>query len=243
MKMFLLCAFSLTAAFAAEPAAPRLAPAKVSAEIRSLNGAWRLKDDPSRIMLVMDGYFSDTSFDLTLKIFSRTYGGMFAYAGGISTGRFDFDSGDTPRAGKTFSVPVKLQGSELVVGTDNENETWTRLDSGSGDLAGVWRMTGRETNGTLGAIPPGPQKTLKIVTGSRFQWIAMNTETGEFNGTGGGTYTFQDGKYTEQLEFFSRDDTRAGLTLPFEAEVRGAGWHQRGKNSQGEPLHEVWTRL
>ena len=43
---------------------------------------------------------------------------------------------------------------------------------------------------------------MKILTGSRFQWIAYNTETKQFFGTGGGSYTAKNGVYTENIEFF-----------------------------------------
>ena len=57
---------------------------------------------------------------------------------------------------------------------------------------------------------------MKILSGSRFQWIAYNTETRQFMGTGGGTYLTANGKYIEQIEFFSRDNSRVGAKLDFE---------------------------
>ena len=56
---------------------------------------------------------------------------------------------------------------------------------------------------------------MKILSGTRFQWIAYNTETKQFMGTGGGTYTTINGEYVENIEFFSRDDSKAGLSLKF----------------------------
>ena len=66
----------------------------------------------------------------------------------------------------------------------------------------------------------GPRKTMKILSGTRFQWIAYNTETKAFMGTGGGTYTTLDGKYTENIGFFSRDDSRVGASLQFDYELK-----------------------
>jgi DMSO/TMAO reductase YedYZ molybdopterin-dependent catalytic subunit len=72
--------------------------------------------------------------------------------------------------------------------------------------------------------------------------MAINAETKEFFGTGGGTYTYVNGKYTEKIEFFSRDSSRVGAVLSFDGMVNGKVWTHKGLNSRGEPLHEEWTR-
>ena len=86
-----------------------------------------------------------------------------------------------------------------------------------------------------------PRKTMKILSGTRFQWIAYNTETKQFMGTGGGTYTTNNGKYTENIEFFSRDDSKAGLSLEFNYELIDGDWHHSGLSSKGDPIHEIWS--
>jgi hypothetical protein len=50
-----------------------------------------------------------------------------------------------------------------------------------------------------------------------------------------------DGKYTEKIEFFSRDNNRVGAELSFEAEVKGKEWIHSGKSSKGDPIKEIWT--
>jgi len=86
-----------------------------------------------------------------------------------------------------------------------------------------------------------PRKTMKILSGTRFQWIAYNTETKQFMGTGGGTYTTINGEYTENIEFFSRDDSKAGLSLKFNYELIDGNWNHTGFSSKGEPIHEIWS--
>ncbi|MCH5689221.1 hypothetical protein LWM68_36260 [Niabella sp. W65] len=92
-------------------------------------------------------------------------------------------------------------------------------------------------------IPLRPRRTLKLLTATRFQWAAINVETGEFSGTGGGTYTFKDGKYTEHIEFFSRDSSRVGMSLTFDGRLEGGNWIHSGKSSKGDPIYEVWGTL
>ena len=82
---------------------------------------------------------------------------------------------------------------------------------------------------------------MKILSSSRFQWIAYNTATGKFSGTGGGSYTAENGVYTEHIEFFSRDDSRVGAQLSFEYEVIENEWHHSGKSSKGKPIYEIWS--
>ena len=87
----------------------------------------------------------------------------------------------------------------------------------------------------------GPRKTFKVCSGTRFQWAAYNVETKQFSGTGGGTYTFKDGKYTENIKFFSRDNSRVGMSLEFDFELNEGKWHHKGYSSKGDPMHEVWS--
>jgi hypothetical protein len=88
----------------------------------------------------------------------------------------------------------------------------------------------------------GPRKTIKVLSGTRFQWAAINTETKQFFGGGGGTYTTANGKYTEKIEFFSRDNNRVGARLTFDFALKPDGWHHAGLSSKGEPIYEIWAK-
>jgi hypothetical protein len=83
---------------------------------------------------------------------------------------------------------------------------------------------------------------MKILSGTRFQWIAYNVDTKEFFGTGGGTYTTSGGKYTESIDFFSRDNSRVGARLEFDFILDDGDWHHSGKSSKGDPIDEVWSK-
>ncbi len=103
-------------------------------------------------------------------------------------------------------------------------------------------MSGRVRDGeTQQRDTNRPRKTMKILSGTRFQWIAYNTETKQFMGTGGGTYTTEDGTYTETIKFFSRDDSKVGRDLPFNYELINGNWHHSGLSSKGDPIHEIWS--
>ena len=91
------------------------------------------------------------------------------------------------------------------------------------------------------AMRMGSRKTMKVLSGTRFQWAAFNVETKEFSGTGGGTYTTKNSKYTEDIVFFSRDDSRVGMSLEFDFKVEDDDWYHSGLSSRGDPISEVWT--
>ena len=171
-------------------------------------------------------------------------GGTYKIDGKTVQLTLEFDTQRKENIGQTFPVSYQIDGDKLIVSHGDEQETYRRVDNGQAPLAGVWRITDRMQNGKLTPIhQTGPRKTLKILTGTRFQWAAINPETKEFSGTGGGTYTFENGKYTENIEFFSRDSSRVGASLSFNGKIENGGWHHSGKSSRGEDIYEVWGRI
>ena len=161
--------------------------------------------------------------------------------GDMMTEIVEFDSENPDRVGTEVSFKVFINESSMgIVGTDVK---MTRIDDGSpGQLQGAWLMSGRVRDGeTQSRDTSRPRKTMKILSGTRFQWIAYNTETKEFKGTGGGTYTTIDGEYIENIEFFSRDDSRVGASLDFKYELIDGKWHHSGLSSKGAPIHEIWS--
>ncbi|MBD1396405.1 membrane or secreted protein [Pontibacter sp. JH31] len=212
-----------------------------------LEGAWRTTDGQGNevIMLVQDGFFTIARFNQQNKEFLGTTGGTFTASNGKFEAKYEFNTLDSTQVGKTSSADFKLQNDQWTMDKNGITDTWQRIDerNSSSPLAGTWRITGRERDGQMSSMRPGPRKTLKVLSGSRFQWIAFNSETGEFSGTGGGTYTSQDGKYTENIEFFSRDKNRVGQSLSFQYEVKDGNWHHRGQSSTGNKIYEIWSRI
>lgn len=157
------------------------------------------------------------------------------------TEKVEFHTDNPEMVGQEFSFEILLSDSELeIVGSDM---TFSRIDNGDpGKLNGAWLMSGRMRDGELQSRDTDrPRKTMKILSGTRFQWIAYNTETKQFMGTGGGTYTTIEGTYTENIEFFSRDNSRVGARLEFDFSVVDGDWHHKGFSSKGDPLYEVWS--
>lgn len=210
----------------------------------SLVGAWERKEGSiTHTLVIMDDYFSMSSFDVTAKRFLQTEGGTCLLKDGQLEGKIEYCTTDRSRVGTSYAWKFKLRKGRLQLQRGGSQEQWQQTDQGQGPLAGNWRITGRDQGGKMVEMQPrGGRKTIKLLSGQRFQWAAINTETGEFSGTGGGRYTFADGKYTEYIEFFSRDSSRVGMSLSFDGRVEGRHWYHSGKSSKGDPIYERWSR-
>ena len=209
----------------------------------SIAGAWSKQDGTSTVtLLFQDGYYSYTKYDVANKVFSFTKGGSYSVAGNQLTIKYLFHTAEKEVVGTDATMTISLTPQTLSVTANGTSETYKRVDDSKSALAGHWLITGRMNNGSMQTITPGARRTIKLLTGTRFQWIAINIETKEFFGTGGGTYTFANGKYTENIEFFSRDSSRVGASLTFDGKVEGNNWHHSGLSSRGEPIHEIWTK-
>lgn len=208
---------------------------------QNIKGAWQLKSgNNTAVILADENYLVVTSFDLAGKKFENTWGGKYMLNGDQVTVDVEFNTASVAMVGtsQTYLMKVKKKSLEL------DGAKFEKTDNGSETaLAGLWRITGRAgEDGRISQMQGGPRKTLKMITGTRFQWFAINPMSKELFGTGGGTYTLKDGKYTETIEYFPKDNTRVGASLSFDADVKGSQWIHSGKSSQGNPIKEVWTK-
>lgn len=209
----------------------------------SLTGAWSTKRGSiNHVLIFQDGYFSYSTYDKANRKFIRTLGGTYSESGGQMHANIEFDTEIKNNVGGHIHFAPVVSGNSLKFDMGGGVNTWTRIDAGNSDLAGNWRISGRMRNDSIQPIEKSARKTLKILSSTRFQWMAINTETKEFFGTGGGTYTFKNGKYTENIEFFSRDSSRVGASLSFDGSVNNNVWTHKGLSSKGEPIHEEWSR-
>ena len=219
---------------------------------QELQGAWKLIEengnkltDKEVIKIYQDGYFSYGAKEKDTNKFLEAGGGEFSSNPTVETSyieTYDFHTGNPELVGtdKTYSLTIKNDTLTLL-SSDNNTQVWERISNREDELSGNWVITGRKRDGELNKMTPGARRTIKILGGGRFQWVAFNSETKEFSGSGGGTYTAENGKYVENIEFFSRDDNRVGAHLEFNFEVQDGDWHHSGKSSKGDPIHEIWS--
>lgn len=216
---------------------------------QDMDGAWKLTyfdekkvEDTVAIKIYQNGYFAYAAWDAKTGEFLEAAGGEFYIDSGY-TEKYDFHTQDSTLVGReiTFEGFHKYDGLVLAEIGGGVEKAWKRISRNKDDLSGVWAITGRKKDGELRRSTPGARRTIKILSGDRFQWIAFNSNTGEFFGTGGGHYSAENGKYIENIEFFSRDNSRVGAELPFNYELEDDEWYHSGINSKGKPLFEIWS--
>ena len=205
---------------------------------KKLIGSWSIEEEGIIThLIVAEGYFSISEY--TTTEFLRTYGGSWDInASGWLVLGMEFDSKNPDMVKKIVNKPFEIVDENLTL----DKKVWKRVDDGSpGQLGGAWYISARMRNGEMRERKLGSRITMKILSGARFQWIAYNIDTTEFLGTGGGTYTSEDGVYTENIEFFSRNQDRVGASLKFKFDLKDGNWHHSGKSSKGTDIYEVWS--
>ena len=224
-----------------------LIPISLTLQAQSLIGAWentKVSEDGTEltsIVIFSKGYQVIAVYETKTGKFVTTNGGSWSLDGNTVTEVPEFNSDQPEKVGKKVIFEIELSDKEMhIVGSDQK---FKKLDNGSpGALQGAWLMSGRKRNGEIQSRDTTrSRKTMKILSGTRFQWIAYDTETKEFKGTGGGTYTTLDGKYTENIGFFSKDNSRVGASLEFDFELKDGDWHHSGFSSKGDPIYEIWS--
>ncbi|WP_373493164.1 hypothetical protein [Aquiflexum sp.] len=220
---------------------------------QSLEGAWKMTHQNGKpmtnveyIKIIQDGYFAFGAKEIGTNKFHSAGGGEFILKDNAYQETLDFFTIKPELVGETTVFKLDLAEGKMVISGRVQGQTlveiWEKVGDRKDDLTANWVFTGRKKDGEIFRSTPGARRTVKILSGGRFQWIAFNSATKEFMGTGGGTYTAENGKYNEQITFFSRDDSRVGASLGFEFEVIESEWHHSGQSSTGNPIYEIWTR-
>jgi hypothetical protein len=215
-----------------------------AAQAPHLTGAWESGPEDNHIVMIVSGqYFTAAVYNKKTGAFIGTCGGKWRIEKGEFIESHEFNTMKPELIGTELQSKISLKGNSLQFATTEKKELFQRIDDGKpGQLAGAWLITGLMTDTGMRKMVPGVRKTMKVLSGTRFQWIAYNSETKEFSGTGGGTYTTIDGKYTENIEFFSRDNSRVGMSLKFDYAIENGDWHHKGLSSKGAPVDELWTQ-
>tara|TARA_Y100000590_G_scaffold158216_1_gene181660 strand:+ start:239 stop:928 length:690 start_codon:yes stop_codon:yes gene_type:complete len=207
------------------------------------NTSWiRVDNGIYELRIYSDKYFAISKYNLDSKEFISTMGGSYSLEDGYYE-VLEFNSIDSSTVGDTIfysNIKIKMKNDSGNMKIDGK-EFSKNIDKNQ--LSGSWLMSGIERRGEMRMRDVNrPRKTLKMLAGGRFQWIAYDTSKKGFYGTGGGTFSAVDGKYVENIEFFSRDSNTVGKSLEFDFEIKEGDWHHRGFSSKGDPKYEIWTQ-
>ncbi|HLS31524.1 MAG TPA: hypothetical protein VK021_11760 [Flavobacteriaceae bacterium] len=205
---------------------------------QSIEGVYSAENsDPHQLWILTDDYFSAITFKDQEYISSK--GGTYEFKENELLVNTEYNDRNPSKVGEQITYQLTFEGDNF---TDEKGDKFIKQPPHSQKLDGVWKISGRYNNGKFEEIGhTGSRKTIKILKDGYFQWIALEPDAKKFYGTGGGKYTFKNGKYTEEILFFSKDDSRVGVKLPFEGELIDGDWHHIGKSSKGNPFHEVWV--
>ena len=216
----------------------------VTIDPKDIIGAWGHGSPNNRtVMINTDKVFSVATFDGPGKKFISSYGGTWRIENNKLVKKIEWNSADSTQVGKELTEDIQLSGGKLTV--KGNSEGWTRLDDGKpGALMGAWVITGNYRNDSVSkrANPFFPRRTMKVLSGKHFHWIAYNVSTKSFMNAGGGTYTTVNGKYTENIEFFTKTSESVGKTLSFDYSFVNGDWRHKGEKSTGGPMDECWTK-
>ena len=213
------------------------------AQSPSIVGAWQLNNgSETHFLLFQDGFCFHTLKDGNTFVMSQ--GGNYDLKDGKLNIKVLYNSMDSTKVGEDMHIGFSFVSDQLVLQMEQGDIKLTKIDAGKGPLAGIWKITGRMgPDGKVADIhQTGSRQTYKLLTGTKFQWVAIDPDKKLFSGTGGGSYTFKDGKYTESIEFFSRDNSRVGASLSFDGKLENEKWHHSGLSSKGDKIYEVWGK-
>jgi hypothetical protein len=206
------------------------------------NSSWiRLNNDIYEIRIYSDKYFAVSTYNIENNTFISALGGIYSMEDGYYE-VLEFNSLDSTSVGDTIyysKIKVDIKNNTGKMSIDGKKFI---KNPNEDQLQGAWLMSGIERRGEMRMRDVNrSRKTLKMLAGGRFQWIAYDVNKKGFYGTGGGTYSAVNGKYIENIEFFSRDSNTVGKSLEFDFEIIDGDWHHRGFSSKGDPKYEIWT--
>lgn len=210
----------------------------------ALTGAWeQKKGDIQTVIIITDHIFSSATYNKAEKKFISSYGGNWHSQGDKMVLRVEWNSLDSTQVGKDIISAVSINKKQLTI--EGTNGHWKRLDDGKpGTLTGAWIITGGYNNDQVSKrkSPFFPRRTMKVLSGKYFQWIAYNVVTKQFIDTGGGTYSTENNQYTETIHFFTKTAESVGKTLKFEYSFVNGDWRHKGQKSTGGPMDECWSK-
>ncbi len=214
---------------------------------QKLTGAWERYHTSDKgenlksVVVFSDEYQVISTYNAKNGEFVSTNGGTWKLTGVTMTEKIEFDSNNSERIGKKVIFDVFINDS--ILGIVGSKIRFKRIDNGEPrKLQGVWVLSKTLINGEAQLMDKNnPIKTIKILSGKRFQWIAYNTETKQLLGTKGGIYLTTKSDYTEILEFISKDYSKIGDSLKFNCRLIDDQWFNTELSKKEGSINEIWN--
>lgn len=220
---------------------------------QTLNGAWRLTEvnnepvEHEVIKLYSNSYFTSAAYHKSSGEFIEAKGGTYSLDHLSYKEHLEIDSTEPEHSGTTVNHVAELNNGSLTIINlhTGVKEQWAKFDDADNyQMTTCWRIHKKLDEGDTDwrTIEYAPRKTLKMVTNSRYQVLALNSKTGQFVGSSGGNWSSNENTYTENVEFFSKDQSNAGRSLKFDRKFENGLWLHSGKDTKGKLMKEKWVR-
>lgn len=201
------------------------------------------------VKIFKDGYWITGFFGDQKRPFGGAGGGTYTVHNGKYVETLRFYSWDSTAVGKTYTFDYRLENdryfqSGLINSDKYQNylikEEMDKLkplcDLKDASLEGVWLLQESSYEGKSDFKAPIEQ--IKIYAYPRFAWARYNTSTGQFLGTGGGSYYFDGKKLIEHIEYITHN-IAMGTDLEIEVSLEGNKMEQTSWNGRNK---EKWRR-
>ncbi len=128
-------------------------------------------------------------------------------------------------------------------------------------LEGTWKLSSYidpDSKDTTWKEYPSNIIYEKFITPTHFTWVRYDKDKDVMQGTGGGTYVFNDTSYTEDILFFYPPGSNIlGQAIPFSVEMEDGKWHHTGyakvlefnpevgevQVTDSSKIEEIWTKI
>lgn len=218
-------------------------------QAQDLNGAWQKVDkkaeDQQTIKLYSDNYFTTSTYIRTTGEFVSASAGTYHINEPDYIENYEIHSDSRAVTGTFVNFNYEIENDTLRLKDENSRnaEVWVRIDTAEKKNVTCWKIHQAYRDATWKTIEDKPRKSLKMLTDNYYQVIGLNSQTGEFFGSSGGKWTYENGKHNEIIQFFSKNPDMVGETLSFDKEIKDGIWHHDGKSSEGEFIQERWKKF
>jgi len=193
--------------------------------------------------------------------FSGAGGGTYVANNNTFTETLAYYSWDSTAVGTQQTFTWTLDGNTLhqeglIKGADQYDnyvidEYYEKVENGisqtkTNPLLGVWLYKDGEGD-TADYRTANNIKSYKVITPQFFYIAFIDKDTGAFDGAGFGTYTYDNGKYSETIKAFSFDPSAVGKTFHFDIEAQPDQFLQIGEldtdNYEDFSVRERYVRV
>jgi len=143
-------------------------------------------------------------------------------------------------------------GEPVVADSAIIDELWQRVetkseDDSNGKLIGTWNLISyKEPFDLIWRKYPDFVGYIKVITSTHFAWTKYNREGDEIIAIGGGTYSINNGHYTETINYhYPPRPEVIEINAEFDWKLENHTWYHFGEIEDGNQIdfvREIWTR-